>query len=227
MQEQIDLHSTQIGRLTEKTTKDLLSGGSNFSRYLLYLSLQKLYRTPASDIGPEHRKRTRSETEEESLTPLPPPTSLAPSIIEVSNSCTYQLFSNEVKRVLACFQDHLEHLPTLFPDFALTERASFSEDCIHIHFPTIRGFYNMVGLTDSQLSKKMLLNTGKRCRVLGSFAFDYEDDRKPAYMLPSRSWDGCFATTDEESYCNSVLPTFVPVLRTGETLLDPYEESEL
>lgn len=51
MQEQVDLHTTQLARITEKTTKDMLKGGSTFSRYLLYMLLQKLYKTPSSGMG--------------------------------------------------------------------------------------------------------------------------------------------------------------------------------
>lgn len=115
MQEQIDLHTTQLARITKKTTKDLLQGGSTFSCYRFYMFLQKLYLTPSSGKGELPKKLIRSETSEATLTPLPPATGLSKSYIKVSYLYTYRTISTEIKHIIACLKNYNAHIPTVFP----------------------------------------------------------------------------------------------------------------
>lgn len=54
---------------------------------------------------------------------------------------------------------------------------------ILVLFETVRDFYNMFGLTVSQLSKRMFFHSAKYATVLGTYVHDDKNPGAPAHIL--------------------------------------------
>lgn len=70
----------------------------------------------------------------------------------------------------------------------------------------------------------MVYVTGKNFGLLEKFASDIENGQKPGYVIPDRSCDARFATSEEDTYSEYIDTDHVPALLLSSTHWEPREK---